>query len=40
VYPADGAGLVHYKTTVDSNGEVVVDLRTRAGVPTPPVSAG
>ena len=28
-YPADGAGLTHYKVTVDAKGDVVVDLRTR-----------
>jgi len=28
-YPADGEGLVRYVTTVDDEGVVVVDLRTR-----------
>ena len=25
-YPADGAGLVRYKTTIETNGDLVVDL--------------
>ena len=25
-YPADGTGLVRYKTTIDKNGDLVVDL--------------
>ncbi|HEV3353800.1 MAG TPA: hypothetical protein VG076_12815, partial [Acidimicrobiales bacterium] len=25
-YPADGIGLVRYKTSVDKNGDLVVDL--------------
>ena len=33
VYPADGTGLVHYKTTVNRDGIVVADLR--ASVPWP-----
>jgi hypothetical protein len=25
-YPADGTGLIRYKTTVQTNGDLVVDL--------------
>ncbi len=31
VFPADGAGLVHFPTTVNDDGKVVVDLSTPSG---------
>jgi hypothetical protein len=33
VVPADGAGLVHYKVTVDPDGVVIVDLRSPVTTP-------
>jgi hypothetical protein len=39
VYPADGTGLPHYKTTVNRDGEIIVDLRTRVPWPTTATSA-
>ena len=33
LYPADGAGLVHYKTTVEPDGVVMVDLRSPVATP-------
>jgi hypothetical protein len=34
-YPADGTGLVRYRTTVDEDGVVVVDLRRRESGSSP-----
>jgi hypothetical protein len=34
-YPADGTGLPHYRTTVNRDGIVVADLRTRVPYPPP-----
>ncbi|MBV9253340.1 MAG: hypothetical protein JO054_03830, partial [Actinobacteria bacterium] len=33
VYPADGAGLPHYKVTVADNGDLTVDLNAPAAGP-------
>jgi hypothetical protein len=39
VYPADGLGLPHYRTSVNAEGVIVVDLRSRVPYPTTTTTA-